>query len=237
MKITLLTGRIFDLQRAAGPDVKISISPRAKRLTLRIDAGCRQAVLTLPPHCSQRSVLDFVERHSDWIDNNLRNLPESATFRNGEIISILGCEYQICHCPQSRGIRLHEGRLEVSGQEEFLHRRVKDFLKKLAAEQFQILSRQKASLLNCKVNKITIKDTKSRWGSCSSLGNINLSLWLMLLPGELSDYVIKHELAHLDEMNHGPRFWARLDAMTDGRARLLRRERDAYFMKHYARYR
>lgn len=86
-------------------------------------------------------------------------------------------------------------------------------------------------------NRITIKDIRSRWGSCSSLGNINLSLWLMLLPGELSDYVIKHELAHLDEMNHGPRFWARLDAMTDGRARLLRRERDAYFMKHYARYR
>ena len=207
MKITLLTGRIFDLQRAAGPDVKISISPRAKRLTLRIDAGCRQAVLTLPPHCSQRSVLDFVERHSDWIDNNLRNLPESATFRNGEIISILGCEYQICHCPQSRGIRLHEGRLEVSGQEEFLHRRVKDFLKKLAAEQFQILSRQKASLLNCKVNKITIKDTKSRWGSCSTRNNINYNWRVILAPKTVIDYLISHEVAHLKHQDHSRDFW------------------------------
>ena len=207
MKITLLTGRIFDLQRAAGPDVKISISPRAKRLTLRIDAGCRQAVLTLPPHCSQRSVLDFVERHRDWIDNNLRNLPESATFRNGEIISILGCEYQICHCPQSRGIRLHEGRLEVSGQEEFLHRRVKDFLKKLAAEQFQILSRQKASLLNCKVNKITIKDTKSRWGSCSTRNNINYNWRVILAPKTVIDYLISHEVAHLKHPDHSRNFW------------------------------
>ena len=86
-------------------------------------------------------------------------------------------------------------------------------------------------------NRITIKDIRSRWGSCSSLGNINLSLWLMLLPGEFSDYVIKHELAHLDEMNHGPRFWARLDAMTDGRARSLRRGLSAYFTEHYGRYR
>ena len=86
-------------------------------------------------------------------------------------------------------------------------------------------------------NRITIKDIRSRWGSCSSLGNINLSLWLMLLPGEFSDYVIKHELAHLDEMNHGPRFWARLDAMTDGRARSLRRGLSAYFTEHYGHYR
>ena len=64
----------------------------------------------------------------------------------------------------------------------------------------------------------------TRWGSCSGLGNINLSLWLMLAPTHLVDYVIKHELAHLNEMNHGPRFWKELDAMTEGQAKMLARE-------------
>lgn len=77
-------------------------------------------------------------------------------------------------------------------------------------------------------HRVTIKDIHTRWGSCSSLGNINLSLWLMLAPSHLVDYVLCHELAHLREMNHGPRFWALLDEMTGGRARLLERE-----MRHF----
>lgn len=208
MKITLLTGRTFDLQQAVGNDVKIVTSPRAKRLTLRIDAGSRLAVLTLPPRCSRQTALDFVERHRVWIDSNLRNLPESVTFRDGEIISILGREYQICHCPQNRsGTKLSENRLEVSGQKEFLHRRVKDFLKKLAAEQFRIRSQQKAALLGCKVNNVTIKDTKSRWGSCSTRSNINYNWRVILAPEVVIDYLISHEVAHLKHPDHSRNFW------------------------------
>lgn len=76
--------------------------------------------------------------------------------------------------------------------------------------------------------RVVIKNVRTRWGSCSGLGNINLSLWLLMAPEHLVDYVIKHELAHLDEMNHGPRFWAALDRMTDGRARQLEREMRAF---------
>lgn len=72
--------------------------------------------------------------------------------------------------------------------------------------------------------RVTIKRMHTRWGSCSGQGNINLSLWLMLAPAHLVDYVIKHELAHLEEMNHGPRFWKALDALTGGRAKILARE-------------
>lgn len=80
--------------------------------------------------------------------------------------------------------------------------------------------------------RVTIKNVNTRWGSCSSLGNINLSLWLMLAPVHLVDYVIKHELAHLNEMNHGPRFWAEVDRMTGGKGRGKQLEAE---MKAFAR--
>ena len=77
-------------------------------------------------------------------------------------------------------------------------------------------------------NRCAIKDVYGRWGSCSPLKNINHSLWLLLAPAELIDYVLKHELAHLREMNHGPRFWQELDRTTDGKGRELRRRMNQF---------
>ena len=73
-------------------------------------------------------------------------------------------------------------------------------------------------------SSVKINSSCGRWGSCSARGSINLSFYLLLLPRHLVDYVLLHELAHTREMNHGPRFWALLDRMTDGRALALRQE-------------
>jgi predicted metal-dependent hydrolase len=73
-----------------------------------------------------------------------------------------------------------------------------------------------ATTHNIQFNRLTIKDVSTRWGSCSSLRNVNLSLWLLLLPSHLIDYVIAHELCHLKELNHSPAFWAELDTLCGG---------------------
>lgn len=78
------------------------------------------------------------------------------------------------------------------------------------------------------LNNIKVSSAKGRWGSCSSKGNINLSLYLVLLPRHLQDYVLQHELTHLVEMNHSPRFWARLDEVCEGKAKALRKEMRGY---------
>ena len=75
---------------------------------------------------------------------------------------------------------------------------------------------------------VKINSSSGRWGSCSAQGNINLSYYLMLLPRHLIDYVLLHELAHTREMNHGERFWALLDRLTDGKAQALREELRRY---------
>ena len=81
---------------------------------------------------------------------------------------------------------------------------------------------------NLSYKSVKINSSSGRWGSCSARGNINLSYFLVLLPRHLIDYVLLHELAHTREMNHGERFWALLDGMTDGKAQLLRSELRKY---------
>lgn len=97
-------------------------------------------------------------------------------------------------------------------------------LKKKAKAYLPSLLQELAEHYGFQYKKVKITGSKSRWGSCSSTGSINLSCYLMLLPPHLMDYVILHELTHTREMNHGPKFWEILDGLTEGRAKTLRAE-------------
>ena len=209
MKITLLTGKIYNIQEAFDFPLKVIKSPRAKRLTLRIDSKDHLAMLSIPPRCTQKQAISFVQQHQEWIIDSLQKLPQTQRFTSGLKISLFGKDITIQHAPEKRwGARIENGILYVSGSSEFTHRRVKDFIKKQAQKTFLSLSQKLAKKINCQVNDVVIKDTKSRWGSCSSLNNINYNWRLALAPQEVIDYIVAHEVSHLAHQDHSEEFWA-----------------------------
>lgn len=233
MKITLFAGKTFDYEKALGFPIKVIKSATAKRLTLRIDAKTHQPVLTIPKRCSSARAVDFVDSQQDWITNNLARLPQTKNFSHGDVISIMGQDYTISHQPQLRsGDQLQDGQLIISGQTEFLHRRVSDFLKKLALQELSQRSQEQAKQLNCNLNNVCIKDTKSRWGSCSSNQNINYNWRIIMAPDFVIDYMIAHEVAHLAHQDHSSNFWQCVENMCpnykEGRAWLKIKGKNLY---------
>lgn len=208
MKITLLTGRIYDISEAVGMNIKVVPSRVSGKISLRIDHKERVPVLSVPRFCSRKRAINFVNEHMDWLIENLSKLPPIKKFSNDLSFSLFGHKVTICHCPEKRcGTQLDGNVLYVSGSAEFLHRRVKDYIKKAAAQKFYEQSVALAAKIGKKISGVSIKDTKSRWGSCSTLRHINYSWRIALAPQEVIDYLLAHEVAHLKYQNHSADFW------------------------------
>ena len=208
MKITLLTGKTFDIKEAVGLDIKVVQSASSHKMILHIDNKKHIPVLSIPKYCTRKRAINFVNENMDWILETLRKLPERKYFCNGETISLFGQNVTISHQQNARcGARLDGDILIVSGGAEFLHRRVKDYIRKAAEQEFYKLSTALAAKIDCKINGICIKDTKSRWGSCSTLNNINYNWRIALAPKYVIDYLMAHEVSHLKHQNHSPAFW------------------------------
>lgn len=191
-------------------------SARARRVSLRIDPRGGAIVVTLPMRASRRAGMALVMSHTDWLADRLAALPDAVRFIDGAIIPIGGQPHRIRHEPTGRGgAFLHDGELIVSGNAEFLRRRTLDFLRKEASRRLAALVIEKSALAGLQARRITVKDTKSRWGSCASDGSLSFSWRLVMAPDYAQDYVAAHEVAHLRHMNHGPRFWALVDQLTE----------------------
>ena len=153
--------------------------------------------------------------HVDWVARRLAALPAPVTLADGAEVPIGGNPYTIRHHPDRRsGAWLEDGELHVTGRPEFLSRRVIDFLRAEAGRRLSTLVRTKASQAGLTTARITIKDTKSRWGSCAPDGALAFSWRLVMAPEFVQDYVAAHEVAHLRHMNHGPAFWHLVASLT-----------------------
>lgn len=196
--------------------VEVRRHPGARRMTLRVSRTSRSVIVTLPVGCDLTQAGKFLDTHIDWVRERLCNLPVNVGFRDGAVIPLRGVPHRIVEVgPRRSGpvvactaSACNSPCLEVSGDSAHVSRRLRDWLAVEARRDIVGRVTWHASNLGLKAGRITVRDQKSRWGSCSTNGSLSFSWRLVMAPPFILDYVAAHEVAHLAEMNHGPRFWA-----------------------------
>jgi len=189
---------------------------QARRFILKIGANKPEVILTMPSNGSEDEAMDFAIAQAHWIKSRIDAQPEIVAFAPGVEIPLRNILHTIEHCPNQRGTvwtRSHDNGVSglpvicVAGDQRHLARRVRDWLKKQARSDLSQSVVLHSQHLGLRAKGITIRDQTTRWGSCSSTGGLSFSWRLVLAPPFVLDYVAAHEVAHLEEMNHGPRFW------------------------------
>jgi predicted metal-dependent hydrolase len=196
--------------------VEVRRHKAARRLTLRVNQTRRVVIVTVPLRCKIDEAGTFVHRHLDWVRSRLHALPTPILFEDGVIVPLRGTDHIVKFAgARARGAVVDvDGRmagmpvLAVKGGEEHAARRLRDWLYGEARRDLDARVAYHAGRLGLRVKRISVRDQSSRWGSCSTSAILSFSWRLILAPPIVLDYVAAHEVAHLAEMNHGPRFWA-----------------------------
>jgi predicted metal-dependent hydrolase len=192
-------------------------SGRARRASLRVDPAHRRIVLTVPLRMSRAVAVDFAHDQAGWIAARLKRMPSRQPFVDGAEVPLFGTPHVIRHRPDARGTVWLEGtEIHVAGRSEHLSRRLRDWLMAEMRRRLSPLVHAKAERVQRRVRRITLRDNRSRWGSCGPDGNITFSWRLVFAPDLVVDYLVAHEVAHLVHLNHGPRFWALARELCEG---------------------
>jgi predicted metal-dependent hydrolase len=181
-------------------------------------------VLTVPHRLGRGAVDAFLEAHRGWLASRLAVRPLPMPFCDGALVPLRGVEHRIVHDPAMRGAVVKvearaaasDGggagglapRLVVSGGEAHLARRLRDWLAAEAKRDLKTAVDRHAAAVGAKPRALKVRDTVSRWGSCSVDGVLSFSWRLVLAPPPVLDYLAAHEVAHLVRMDHSPAFWA-----------------------------
>ncbi|GBQ22427.1 M48 family metallopeptidase [Gluconacetobacter sacchari] len=211
-----------EIVRLAGRDVRVRWrrSARARRLSLRVDAREAEIVMTLPPRVERAAGLTLLRSHAVWVLSRLDHLPAAVPWHDGGEVLLDGRPHAIAHCPDGRrGVWIEDDVVKVSGEAPFLRRRLTAFLREEAGRRLGARLAQIGGPAGLRPRRIVIKDTSSRWGSCSADGTVMLNWRLVMAPADVQHYVVAHELAHLRHMNHGPDFWVLVAGLTPHRHR------------------
>jgi hypothetical protein len=203
-----------ELLRIAGEQVPITLrmNPRAHRMIVKVHPSTGEVSVVAPSRHSLNHALDFARSEREWIAARLEHVPPPVMLGLGAKIPFRG-ELHVIRKGEGRRTPVwvdREGEepvLRVSGQSEHAARRVQDFLKREARKSMELRVAAYAQAIDVKPRRITVRDTASRWGSCSTGRSLSFSWRLIMAPTFVLDYVVAHEIAHLRHMNHGARFW------------------------------
>ncbi|MEL6060867.1 MULTISPECIES: M48 family metallopeptidase [unclassified Methylobacterium] len=188
--------------------------PTARRITLRVSAATGEVVITLPSRTAVNTAQRFAASHAGWIAARLARLPERVLFAPGASLPLRGEPHCVRLQGARGGVRIEreagEPVIAVACDPAHVARRIRDFLTREARRDLTEAVERYAPRLGQRPVRMTLRDTRSRWGSCTARGELNFSWRLILAPPMVLDYLVAHEMAHLREMNHSPRFWTLL---------------------------
>jgi predicted metal-dependent hydrolase len=186
--------------------VKIRLSSRARRLSLRISSLDGQVMLSGPPHVQERDFFAFLLSKEAWIVANLATLPTPCAVTVGAEVYFGGQRMRIIRGAH-RGVIINDTTVSVGQSIKSVGAGVKGYFKAAARNALAQASDRYADTLGVSYANLVLRDTRSRWGSCSSQRQLMYSWRLIMAPPAILEYVAAHEVSHLVEMNHSPAFW------------------------------
>ncbi len=191
------------------PPIEITLrrSARARRFSLRVSRVDRRVTLTLPTRARDAEAMAFAASQEGWLRNAMAGLPVLTGVALGGVVPVEG---RMLHLVPGAGrmVRADGDALLVPGAAAQAGRRVQVYLQALARTRLVAASDRYAAQVGRRFVGITLRDPRSRWGSCTADGALMYSWRLVMAPPDVLDYVAAHEVAHLVEMNHSPAFWA-----------------------------
>ena len=185
-------------------------SARARRISLRISQLDGRVTLTMPKRLKEAEGIAFAREKEAWIRQHLEA-------RGADVLVGIGAEFPLggrmlrVEAGQGRRVVLGTDTISVPGPAARVPTRLAAHLKELARDRLTGACDDYSALLGRPYSKLTLRDTRSRWGSCTSDGGLMFSWRLILTPPDVLDYVAAHEVAHLAQMNHSPAFWAEVE--------------------------
>lgn len=194
-------------------DYQIKRSSRSLSLRISINAKA-EIVVSAPKFMPEFMIRKFVEAQKTWIEANLTKVKKNQVTIKTDELYIFDKKYQIIINDQAdkmgifvRGEKIFVNNLSKKSQSK-IKQQIDDFLKKTAAKYIATRTQILSKKMGINYQRISLREQSSRWGSCSSRGNLNFNWRLVHYPPAIIDYVIIHELAHRLEMNHSKKFWA-----------------------------
>jgi len=184
----------------------------AQRVTLSVSRATGIATMTVPPRMPMAEATRFAHSHREWLQDKLGAMPRTIPFEEGMALPYRGRMMGVTR-RDGRGVRMIGETIEVGGSAEALPGALERWLKGQARIRLRARSDIHAQTLDTRFTRIAIRDTRSRWGSCSSSGTLSYSWRVILAPDPVLDYLAAHEVSHLREMNHSARFWAHVKAL------------------------
>lgn len=198
---------------AGGQVLRLSVNRRARRISIRIDARANEAVLIAPTAQALSQAVAFAEQKADWISERLSLRPEATPLIPGQTVGYLGRTVRLEATGSAGAARLYETPdglvLRSGGEGEAFARRIENWFKREARRYLEARTQVHLQALGLGPVRLSIVDTRSRWGSCSPHNrSIRYSWRVIMAPEAVADYLAAHEVAHLVRADHSPEYWA-----------------------------